>query len=220
MSNYSCYVLAFMKQKNSFQSPRREPTQGRSRSTVDCILEASAHILVKEGLAKLNTNYIAEVAGVSVGSIYQYFGNKHMILVELGDRHIDEMLGIIVEGIGESGAQTLRDSISAIVDAVISAHMSDPELHKVLISELEKLEGYDRLQELEDTLIALASNFILQWSSEICVTDVYVSSFIVVTTIETLIHQGLLRTPALDHAVLKSECSTMIYRYLTSKDLD
>ena len=61
-------------------SPRKVPTQERARATVDAILMATAHILKTEGFAKASTNRIAQVAGVSIGSLYQYFPNKHTIV--------------------------------------------------------------------------------------------------------------------------------------------
>ncbi|GAA5115495.1 helix-turn-helix domain-containing protein [Haloechinothrix salitolerans] len=68
--------------------PRKTPSQQRSRFTYDTILEAAARVFDRDGLAA-TTNRIAEVAGVSVGSLYQYFPNKHSILHELALRHLD-----------------------------------------------------------------------------------------------------------------------------------
>ena len=69
-------------------NPRKLPTQGRAKVTVDAILQAATHILDKEGLEKANTNHIAEVAGVSVGSLYQYFPGKDAILSSIIERYI------------------------------------------------------------------------------------------------------------------------------------
>ena len=63
--------------------PRKLPRQDRSRATVDAILEAAARVLVKEGFERTTTNRVAEAAGVSVGSLYQYFPNKEAILFRL-----------------------------------------------------------------------------------------------------------------------------------------
>ena len=69
--------------------PRKTPLQGRSRNTVDVIVEAAARILTKEGADALSTNRIAEVAGVSVGSLYQYFPNREAIVAALVERKFD-----------------------------------------------------------------------------------------------------------------------------------
>lgn len=69
--------------------PRKTPTQERSRNTVEVIVEAAARILSREGADALSTNRIAEVAGVSVGSLYQYFPNREAIVAELVGRKYD-----------------------------------------------------------------------------------------------------------------------------------
>ncbi|WP_232715852.1 TetR/AcrR family transcriptional regulator [Gordonia metallireducens] len=66
---------------------RKRPRQQRSSFTVEVILEATTQLLGAEG-ASLTTNGIAETAGVSVGSIYQYFGDKQAIFDELAARHL------------------------------------------------------------------------------------------------------------------------------------
>ena len=68
----------------------------RAQATVDAILAAAAQILVKHGYEGTNTNRIAEAAGVSVGSLYQYFPNKESIVVALMERHADEVWSIFV----------------------------------------------------------------------------------------------------------------------------
>ena len=72
--------------------PRRTPRQERSQFTVDAIFEAVARIVATQGEGALTTNRIAEVAGVSVGSLYQYFPSKEAILVAMLDQHCDRVM--------------------------------------------------------------------------------------------------------------------------------
>lgn len=206
-----------MKSKKTGPKPRRRPGQSRSNATVDSILEASAQILIREGQAKLNTNHIASVAGVSVGSIYQYFGNKETILAELGNRHIDEMMKVLTRQLKALPSLGLSEAIETIVTAVIDAHLAQPALHQVLVRELGKLEGYTRLEELEVSLMGLAESFLVSRSDELVVTDFKLSSFIVVQTIENLVHQGIAQKPPIDLIKLKQECTQMLYRYLSGR---
>ncbi|PMB09477.1 TetR/AcrR family transcriptional regulator [Fischerella thermalis CCMEE 5273] len=76
-------------------NPRKLPQQERSKITVDAILTATARILVKDGYAKTNTNRIAELAGVSIGSLYQYFPSKEAIIAALIECHVVEMVNSI-----------------------------------------------------------------------------------------------------------------------------
>ena len=72
-------------------TPRKRPRQARSKATVDTILEATARVLVKHGFDGLTTNAVATAAGVSIGSLYQYFPNKEALVAALIDRHIEQM---------------------------------------------------------------------------------------------------------------------------------
>jgi AcrR family transcriptional regulator len=71
--------------------PSKVASQARSRATVDALVEATARILVKDGFDKASTNRIAELAGVSVGSLYQYFPSKEALVVAVIERHQQEI---------------------------------------------------------------------------------------------------------------------------------
>ena len=71
--------------------PRKAPKQGRSEATVEVILEAAAHILIERGYMALTTNAAALRAGVSIGSLYQYFPGKEALLAALLMRHANEI---------------------------------------------------------------------------------------------------------------------------------
>ena len=114
------------------EKTRRNPKQARAQATVDAILEATFHILETEGLSKLTTNQIAARAGVSIGTLYQYFSDRDAILATLGQRQSD--------GIGERIPETrivLSDALfrvhgeAAIIDhskAFSDIMQSHPEL--------------------------------------------------------------------------------------------
>src|SRR5437763_1348519 len=72
-------------------APRKLPQQTRSQNMVETILEATARLLVRDGYEATNTNRIAETAGISVGSLYQYFPNKEALITALINRHVDAM---------------------------------------------------------------------------------------------------------------------------------
>ena len=72
-------------------NPRKLASQERSRATVDALLEATTRVLLKEGYDRASTNRIAEVAGVSIGSLYQYFPSKEALVAAVIDRHQQEI---------------------------------------------------------------------------------------------------------------------------------
>jgi AcrR family transcriptional regulator len=73
-------------------NPRKQASQVRSRATVDALIEATARILVSEGFDRSSTNRIAEKAGVSIGSLYQYYPSKEGLVAAVIDRHNQELM--------------------------------------------------------------------------------------------------------------------------------
>jgi len=105
---------------------RRRPRQARSREKVELILEATLQILDQEGLDALTTNHIAEVAGISIGTLYQYFPNKRQVLDELAQRESDrlttELLAMLKEPDGQTPDQRLRQVVRTLLGAFGGRH--------------------------------------------------------------------------------------------------
>ena len=105
---------------------------GRSRATVDALVEATARILVREGFDKASTNRIAEVAGVSVGSLYQYFPSKEALVAAVMERHQQEIMQIVRGELAEILAEPVERAVRKLVAVAVKAHRVDPRLHRVL----------------------------------------------------------------------------------------
>ena len=91
-------------------SSRKQPKQARSNELVAAILEAAVQVLAKEGAQRFTTARVAEKAGVSVGSLYQYFPNKAAILFRLQSdewRQTTELLRGILEDVRQAAARTV-----------------------------------------------------------------------------------------------------------------
>jgi AcrR family transcriptional regulator len=108
--------------------PRKTPRQARSAATVDAILDAAARVLIADGLAGLNTNAVARVAGVSIGSLYQYFPTKEAILLELLRRKRSRVLADIEAAL--EGMESLPEDrmIARLVAAAMRSQARTPEL--------------------------------------------------------------------------------------------
>src|SRR5271170_3526962 len=88
--------------------PRKSASQERSRSTVDALVEATTRILIKEGYDRASTNRIAEVAGVSIGSLYQYFPSKEALVAAVVDRHSQELSAVTRSALVKMAARPIE----------------------------------------------------------------------------------------------------------------
>lgn len=120
-------------------SPRKQPLQGRSRVTYDAVLQACAQLLVTGGVAAITTNRLAELAGVSVGSLYQYFPNKAAILAELVRALRSEMLEDIETALQRE--PHLQMSLAQLVDVLVRASLMHHVRNPALAMILEKIEN-------------------------------------------------------------------------------
>ncbi|NJP09964.1 MAG: TetR/AcrR family transcriptional regulator [Leptolyngbyaceae cyanobacterium RU_5_1] len=107
-------------------TPRKLPQQDRSKVTVDAILTATTHILTAEGYAKASTNRIAELAGVSIGSLYQYFPNKEALAAALVERHTHEMVELVESKLGDLFNAPIQVALPELVRAAIALMLSIP----------------------------------------------------------------------------------------------
>ena len=110
---------------------RRNPNQARSRDKLELIYEASIRILNKQGLEGLTTNRIAEVAGISIGTLYQYFSNKQEILVALGQREVDATIARITELFFQPSDEP--DKLRLLVRAFLNAFDGRHQVRRILL---------------------------------------------------------------------------------------
>jgi AcrR family transcriptional regulator len=125
-----------MKAKVKAGARRRPPVQLRARRTVEAILDGVIRILKREGFEAVTTNRIAEVAGVSIGSVYQYFPDKRAIFLALHERHVQQIDQVIQSALVQNASWPLDRLVRALIEAMIDAHTVDPELHQLLLAEV------------------------------------------------------------------------------------
>lgn len=122
--------------------PRKNPEQSRSAETVRTILEGAARVLEERGLAGYTTNAVAERAGVSVGSVYQYFPGKEALTAALVARET----GLLIAAVQEAAeAATPELGLRWIVQAAVAHQMSRPRLALLLDREENRLQLADSL---------------------------------------------------------------------------
>jgi AcrR family transcriptional regulator len=193
-------------------TPRKLPKQSRSRESVEAILQAAAQVFERHGYAAGTTNRIAARAGVSIGTLYQYFPNKDAILVALVREHLAEgiaALGPHIQSL-QQGAR-FEDVLPGIVQAMVSLHSTAPTLHRVLFEETQLPRSLRaELETLEDQLVELTSSTFTT-DPDLCAGDPRLRARVAVTTIEALTHRLVLRPPqGVSMAELASEITRVV----------
>ena len=198
-------------------SPRKQPSQERSRITVEAILEAAARVLEERGYAGGTTNHIAERAGVSIGSLYEYFPNKDALVVALAERELDgerdEILALLEAA---PPREDLRSLLRRMVAAIVDFHAQSPALHRILFDEAaHPPEAHACVLRFEESLAHALERILRQ--RRLALRDADVSAHLVVQTAESLSHRFVLRgIHELDRDTFVDEVTQLLASYLRS----
>jgi AcrR family transcriptional regulator len=121
--------------------PRKSPVQARSTASVDAILEATIQVLLHVGKERLTTTRVAQRAGVSVGTLYQYFPNKKALLQAALKRHLDEVTRAVELVCHEQRGKTLEQMATALITAFLAAKMQDAKTSVALYAVSSDVDG-------------------------------------------------------------------------------
>ena len=141
-------------------SPRKSPRQGRSIATVDAIFEATIQVLLSDGLIRFNTTRVARRAGVSVGTLYQYFPNKQALLFAVLERHLVMLAEAVEKACDENRLGTVETIAEAVVKAYLQVQIAraevSPALYRIALEldarELSALAARRSARAIEVTL--------------------------------------------------------------------
>ncbi len=203
--------------------PRKVASQVRSRATVDALVEATARILVKEGFDKASTNRIAEVAGVSVGSLYQYFPCKEALVAAVIERHQQEIMQTVRSELAEMVVQPVEQWVRQLVAVAVKAHRVDPDLHRVLAEQIPRVGKLAKLETFNRENYTLFRTYLESHQDELRVDDLELASFVCVTSIEALTHNAVLHGSVMlaDEGAARfiDEATHLVVGYLKRSDL-
>jgi AcrR family transcriptional regulator len=198
--------------------PRKVASQARARQTVDALVRATAHILVKDGYERTSTNKVARLAGVSIGSLYQYFPGKEALVAAVIDRHQGEMMQTIRAALVRVGSRPLATAARELVKVMIEAHRIDPKLHRVLAEQIPRVGRLENVAAFEREGTALLAAYLDTHRQELAVTDVDLAAFVCVTSVEALTHAAVVNrstTPTDEEAKqLVGHVTRLVLRYL------
>jgi AcrR family transcriptional regulator len=199
-------------------SPRKHASQERSRATVDALIEATTRILVREGFDGARTNRIAEKAGVSIGSLYQYYPCKEALVAAVIDRHNQQLIQIVRDALAAVAAEPIETAVRKLVAAAIDAHRLDPKLHRVLAEQIPRTGRLKDVEAFNRENYALMKAYLAGHRDELRTVDVGLAAFVCVTSVEALTHSAVLHRPEIlsDEAVgtLVDEVTRLVVGYL------
>ena len=138
--------------------PRKRPKQARSRITVEAIVEASAQVLERDGYDALTTASVAERAGVSIGSLYQYFPDKAAVVGALVEGRLGEEVTVMRAALREAVGLPLAEATDRVVGAFVGLFAREPGQTAALIEASTQVAWAPVLQDLLDQLVAAVSS--------------------------------------------------------------
>jgi len=128
--------------------PRKSPIQARSVASVDAILKATVQVLLRLGKERLTTTNVALRAGVSVGTLYQYFPNKKALLQAALKRHLTEVAEAVEQVCRAQQGRALREMATAVITAYLDAKMKVAKTSSALYSVSSDVDGARIVQQI------------------------------------------------------------------------
>ncbi|MDZ7926350.1 MAG: TetR/AcrR family transcriptional regulator [Agrobacterium sp.] len=191
---------------------RKEPRQERSKATVDAVIHAAARILSDCGWAGFTTNRVAETAGVSIGSLYQYFPDKISIVEAVRHRHLQDCL-TVMKSVAEQQC-SLPQFVEELVTGMIAVHSIHPGLHKVLLDDAPSHEGMnDPNSAFEREYLGLYSKALAAHVTGGSKAESGTAALIVSDAIDGIIHNAA-RRGELQSPKIKREMIALVEAYL------
>jgi AcrR family transcriptional regulator len=128
--------------------PRKTPVQARSTITVDAIFEATIQVLLSHGADRLTTTRVAERAGVSVGTLYQYYPNKQSLLFAVLENHLERVFLALEQACEQSQGKPLAVMVQAVVERFVDAKMERTDISIALYRIAAELGGATLVKQM------------------------------------------------------------------------
>jgi len=194
--------------------PRKRPVQARSEATVSALFEASIQVLLAVGYRRFTTTRVAERAGVSVGSLYQYFPNRQALITAVIERYLDELHATIEQHCRELRGSTLDQQVNGLVDAVIGAKWKHIEVSRALHEPLADIGG---AQLVSASAVKTAGTIaaVLRSCADASFRDVDRLALLTVISCSSVLQAAITdQTGALGREALRAHMRAMVTGYL------
>jgi AcrR family transcriptional regulator len=200
-------------QATGHSEPRKSPVQARSTASVDAILKATVQVLLRVGKEKLTTTRVAARAGVSVGTLYQYFPNKSALLRAALRLHVDEILAEVDKVCIAQRGQPVEQMAEALAVAFLAVKMRDPKKSRALYAVSSDVEG---AKIVAGTAVRVneAIALLLESAPEVLTKDLHLMATVLQSTISGVKRQLLESDmPETQFEVMQRELVLVVRRY-------
>ncbi|WP_220793175.1 TetR/AcrR family transcriptional regulator [Nocardioides stalactiti] len=195
---------------------RKQPRQERSRQMVERIVAAGREVLVERGYDGFSTNHVATAAGISPGSLYQYFPNKAAILDEVVDRYVAESAEQVTSAMSDRITALGPDLVRDVADALVAVLEADRALLRVVAEELPLARSRARLTALERQVREVSTAY-LAARPDLHRRPPAAAAWVMVLAIENLAVRWVLDQPAaVSRDQLLDETVALVSGYLVS----
>lgn len=193
--------------------PRKIPRQSRSQATVGAIVEAAARILRADGYERTSVNRVAEVAGVSVGSLYQYFPTKQALVGAVAQRLSQQMMEEFSRELGALAGAPLPDALRRIVERAFTAFRVDPRLRRVLREEVPEVVPLFQSPDFDAGLRQAIVGHLEPHRSRLRPTDLDLALRLLMTAVEAIAEKWG-SDPAVDADAVIAQTVDLVARHL------
>lgn len=199
--------------------PRKEPLQSRSRALVDALVQAGAEVLTEHGWEATTLQAVAERAGVSPGSLYQYFPDKAALVTAIVEAQSARELAFHLERFSQFTPDTsLEDALRLMIRAVIDFQRLEGPLMRQTLAALQHLGRYAQLAERAKEATKSLEAVLTHHRHRLAHDDVALATHVVANAFHSLTHDGLFERPAsLDDDTLARELERLLFGYLLAR---
>jgi AcrR family transcriptional regulator len=198
------------------KTARKQPRQARSQATVNAVLEAAIQVIEREGVDAATTTRIAEVAGVSIGTLYQYFSHRDAIFNALQDREFDRALTFMQSVLSDGNlARTPRETVTAVVRGLAEVYATCPGLHRLLAIEGLRVTEAERVYAFDTRIVGIIRHFLAATGAPVRRKNLEAAAFVAFQSVRATMLASLLeRPPGLGQEDLIEELADLVLRYL------
>lgn len=207
-----------MNHRRQSKIARNRPKQSRSRATVGAILEATIRVLDQEGYEAATTTRVAEVAGVSIGTLYQYFSNRDAILDALQDRELSHALEFMAKVLSEADRYSERELARTVILGLLEMYNAAPALHRVLVIEGLRVTPPDRVHAFDVRMVSAIRSFLAVGQLDVRRANLDAAAFVIFQSVRAVMLARLLESPAnISDETLVEELTDLLVRYLVNE---